>query len=71
MNLTGCRIERPCRNTQFTFKVILSPSLRSMINSAKNPIMTICSEEEILRLTLQNDIAIQPPGSGMQASAKM
>ena len=36
---TSCRIRRPCRNSRFTFEVILSPSLRPRINSAKNRII--------------------------------
>jgi len=46
--------------------VILSPSLRSRINPAKNRIITICYKEEILRLTPRNDISTPPldPSSG-------
>jgi hypothetical protein len=58
-------LERLCRNPRERADVMLSPSAKLRINSAKHLAFFRCYEDEILRLSPQDDIAGRvPKGKG-------
>jgi hypothetical protein len=56
-------LQRLCRNHRNGMYVILSPSAKLRVNSAKN-LVDRQVKRQILRLTPQNDIATQLRGEG-------